>query len=190
MISGLIGGILAVLAWHLWQNYRSKQAEEEINELTATDTAESDNKERKICKDIVLDSLRQLQCEPQVEGRGEGRHTIYFEYQAEHFSINVDSTSRFATLYDAFWYSFDANDLEQLSNMKNVINNINWSSSLNVCYNKTDENNIFNLHTTYTMLCLEEGDFTAYLRHILRECFVIHNNFYKQIVEATAMEKG
>lgn len=188
-MSGLIGGILVVLAWHLWQNYRSKQAEEEINELTATDAAKSDTKEIKTCKDIVLDSLRQLQCEPQVEDRGEGRHTIYFDYQAEHFSINVSSTSRFATIYDAFWYSFEENDLEQLSNVKNIINNINWSSSLNVCYNKTEENKMFNIHTTYTMLCLEEGDFTDYLRHILRECFVIHNNFFKQIVEASVMKK-
>lgn len=186
MISGLIGGILAVLMWHLWQNYRSRTAEKEVAEQAETKAAETENSARKSCKDVVLDSLRQLQCEPEVIDRGEGRYSIEFNYQAEGFSINIDPTSRFVVLYDPFWYSFDENDLQQLSNAKNIINSINWESSLNVCYTKTDENNMFNLHTTYSMLCFEEGDFTAYLRHILNECFVVHNNFFKQMVEASA----
>lgn len=194
MISGIIGGILAVLAWHLWQNYRSKKMKE-VSEPTTGDVANEASEvgqvlsQMKSCKDIVLDSLRQLQCEPQVEDLGEGKYTINFEYQAENFSINIESTCRFVTLYDVFWYSFEENDLEQLSNVKHIVNNLNWLSSLNVCYSQSDENNMINLHTTYSMLCFEEGNFTAYLRHILRECFVVHNNFFKQIAGASAKNK-
>lgn len=193
MISGIIGGILVVLAWQLWQYFRSKQTEKDIEPAT-TEVANGANdalkaiQQAKSCEDIVLESLRKLQCEPEVEDRGDGVHTIYFEYQAERFSINVEATSRFVALFDAFWYSFEEDDLEQLSNVKHIVNNLNWSSSLNVCYNRTDENKMINLHTTYSMLCFEEVDFTAYLRHVLRECFVIHNNFFKQMAEASVMK--
>lgn len=110
--------------------------------------------------------------------------SIAFEYQAEKFSIYIEEDSRFITLYDVYWYSFDANDIEQLSAVKKAVNEINWQSQVNVCYNKTAETNQFNVHTRTSFICIPNGDFTDYLRHILRECFVVHHHFYKLLSEA------
>ncbi len=181
-----MGGLAVLLALY-FNRKKTENAEAPVNDVedTATDMASAPEKPSHSNKDIVLDALRKLQCEPDVEEEENGVYSITFEFQAERFSIRVDNSNRFVSLCDAFWYSFESSDLDQFSNVKRIINNINWQSQVNVCYTLSEENNSVNVHTISTVLCCEEGDFTAYLRHLLRECFVVHYEFYRQLAAIT-----
>lgn len=189
MMSGVIGGLMGGLAVLLVLYFNRKKAEKaEESETTVEEAAASEAsapaQPSRTTYDILLDALGKLQCEPEVEEEENGVYSIMFDFQAERFNIRVDKNSRFISLCDAFWYSFENSDLDQFSDVKKVINDINWQSQVNVCYTKSEENNSVNVHTISTVLCCEEGDFTAYLRHLLMECFVVHNEFYRQLAAA------
>lgn len=194
MISGLLGGVMAIIAWQLYKYFKEKReeqtVEEQVEENTSTPETAPTSERKPSNKEIVLDVLRKMQCEPVIDEEKDNSCTINFEYQAERFSITVDESSSFVTLYDPYWYSFDANDLKQVGAVKKIVNDINWQSQVNVCYNKTDENNMYNVHIQTSIICNPDIDFTGYLRHLLRECFVVHNHFYKLLAEANLPEKN
>lgn len=179
MISGLIGGVVVVVAWLLWQYFKNKQ-EEDIT-LSADVGSEDTPASPKSKKEIVIEALRSLQCEPHIEEEGDGHFSIDFEFQAERFYIKVDESCAFTTLYNAFWYSFESTDIERFSMVKRIINDINWRGQVNLCYNKSEDAGMIYVHTQASLLCIEECNYVSYLRHTLRECFFAYNEFLKNL---------
>lgn len=188
MISGLIGGVTAIIAWQLLQYFKEKRAEqkilESVEETIPASTTASQDEEIPVVKDIVLDTLHKLQCQPVVDDSKEGAYEIVFEYQAERFNITVEGESLFITLRDLFWYTFESDDIEQFSVVKKIINDINWNAQVSVCYSKTNEDNKTHLHTVTSFICNPGTDFKDYLQHILQECFIVHNHFYRLLAES------
>lgn len=185
MINGLIGGAVVVVAWLLWQ-YFKKQQEEDI---TPSDDvcSEDSTTPRKSKKDIVVEALKRLQCDPHIKEEGEGLFAIDFEFQAKRFYLKVDESCSFTTLYDTYWYSFDSTDIEQFSLVKRIINDINWRGQVNLCYNNSEENGMTHVHTQASLLCIEEVNYVSYLRHILRECFIANNEFFRKFAESSVI---
>lgn len=197
-ISGAIGAICVIMVYYLVSYLKKRKAEKEMEEASSSDTAtegegNADNAEQQSSadsevsnKEFILGVLRSLQCNPEVEEEDGDHCNIVFEYQAERFNISLSESSKFFTLYDAYWYSFENKDIEQLSHAKKVINELNWNSQVNICYNMTDDNMV-NIHTVLTMLCHEGSEFTYvdYMRHILRECFIVHHEFFKRLALAS-----
>lgn len=190
MITMILTFALVGTIFSFWYNAKRRREEEEaelIAAATGTETAlrempetEETAQERKSQKEVVLEALRALQCEPQVandEKDPEVFHVTY-EYQSEMFQMRVDNKSPYVALYDITWYSFDAKDIDMLGYAKRVINDINWQATVNVCYTKSDDGTHYNLHTACHIYCGEGVDFKEYLRHLMRECFVVHNTFY------------
>lgn len=128
-------------------------------------------------RNILLQSLRELQCVP--EDKEEEKY-IYFTYQSENFAARYDDKSRFLHLIDGFWYSCDGADVDQVAKIKNIINDMNWHSTLNISYDYDNEGKM-SIHTSYYMLCVEQMDFTKYLTLILQECFRVHNVFFREL---------
>lgn len=198
-MSGIICAICVALVYYIINYLKERKSEKEMEEASSADstTAEGEgNSEQQPSatmtselsnKEFILSALRSLQCSPVVEEEKDGHCSIAFEYQAERFTFTVSESSKFCTLYDAFWYSFENKDIDQLSHAKRVINELNWNSQLNLCYNITDDNMV-NIHTVLTMLCHEgtEFTFTDYLRHILRECFILHHEFFRRLTLASS----
>lgn len=182
MTNGFLGGVIAIFIWNIAMYIKNRNSVMEVEDTSSDDDNAAVH--TKTNKDIVTDSLHSLQCEPKIDNDDDGSIIVSFEYQAHNFNIRVESKKAFVTLYDTYWYSFESEDIEQLSAVKRIVNDINWLSQANVCYNTVDDK--FYVHTTASLLCGEHGDFTSYLRHILRECFVIHNQFFKQLAEASA----
>ena len=180
MIEGLL--ILCVLAIigftcnYLHQRFGSSEAEsEEVTDIPKQTVREYTPEE------IIVAALRELQCN--ISSADQDKYHLSFEYQSEHFTINWSEDSRFVHLYDTFWYSFDKTDIDQLAKVKRIINDINWNSEVTLSYSLLESDDTFNVHVTHSMLCVDTMDFTAYLQHILRECFIAHNQFYKRLSE-------
>lgn len=189
MITTILTMIVLGISYVLWHYAKRKREEEEaafFTETAGTETVEQESQKDETVhsersqKDVVLEALRALQCEPKIandEKDPEVFHVTY-EYQSEMFQMRVDNRSPYVTLYDITWYSFDAEDIDMLGYAKRVINDINWQSTVNVCYTMSDDGAHYNLHTACHIYCGEGVDFKEYLRHLMRECFVVHNTFY------------
>lgn len=186
-MNSFIGVICAILIWQLWEYYKRKREEKE--EITNTDAPEEPIEKSNL--DILTNALRTLQCDPQVlqDEEEEGLYHINFEYQAENFMINFDNNHKFVKLMDLFWYTFDRNDLDQISNVKKIINDINWQSIVNVFYTTREDDNTFNLHTTYQMLCTDDEMFVDYLKNIFKQCFIVHNFFFRSLAAKQPLEE-
>lgn len=192
MTWGIIYIVLAIAVWELIVHYFPKQRKDETDKLIdsamiashdETDVAEDTAKKEITTMDIVLQALRELQCTPVVEDGNNDSKSISFEFQAEHFVMRVDK-SCFVTLLDTFWYGFNDHDIARISAVKRIINDINLMATVNLCYTHDVENNTFNVHTVYSMVCLEGNDFTGYLRNLLHEYFVVHYHFFRELAEA------
>lgn len=203
MISyGLLGAICVMLIMALVKYLNDRKANKEMAETASAEASGQADEEqtgdsepqtpdapKESNKELILRVLRSLQCDPKIESENDGQCNIEFEYQAERFNISLSESSLFFTLYDAFWYSFENKDIDQLSNVKKIINEINWNTHVNICYNMTDDNMV-NVHTVVTLLCHEGTVFTFadYMSHILREFFIVHHEFFKRLTVLSVVE--
>lgn len=130
-------------------------------------------------EEIVNVSLRELQC---VTLANDNKKDIEFEYQSEFFIIQCDST-RYVHLFDVSWYSFPAIDIDQFAKVKRIINEVNWNAEVTLSYSRKKDT--IQIHSTHSLLCVDTMDFTNYLRHILRECFIVHSQFFNRLSTST-----
>lgn len=187
IIGGLVGGLVTVggvLAYLIYSGRRNENSED-FEPETEPESAPLEEEKSSSNIQFVVDTLRNMQCTPEIQEESEGVFTVGFEYQSEHFDLRVSHTSKFVALFDAFWYRFDANDIEKLGAVRRIINDINWQAQLNVCYTKSDDGNTFNVHTQTMFVYLEGDIFADYLNHLLRECFVVHNHFYRMLAQSS-----
>lgn len=181
MIEGLIGGVIAIVAWELWRYFRGKATADDVtptevvSENSATPAGRS-------TKDIVIDTLRELQCDPICDKDGK---SITFKFQGENIAINVNEGAAFAVIYDTFWYSFPTTDIETLSDVKRIVNDINWQYNATLAYTKDDSDNTFNVHTTYQLLCVDIPEFKDILYNCFNEFFHIQRVFLRRLDEAS-----
>lgn len=183
--------ILCIGAMIIWQIYRqTRDDEEEMAVPEAADTVPV-APQRKMKTDIIVESLRKLQCNPEVieDKEEEGRIDVVFVFQAEHFIIKTSGNSAFFTLCDVNWYSFDEKDIYQLGAVKRIVNNLNYQTDVNVCYSQGSKDGTYVLYTFASMVCVEGETFDRLLAQKLQECFVVHHLFFKALAEEMANKK-
>lgn len=178
---GILFVVVIAAAGFIYYGYKQHKESEKLKEIEAEDATDDIEEKPLIMRDarnILLQSLRELQCEPEDD---EKENMITFTYQSEHFAVRYDDKNRFLHLLDLYWYSCDGADVDQVAKIKKVINDINWRCTVNLSYTY-DDNGKMHIHTTYQMLCVEQMNFTEYLTSILQECFQVHNLFFRELV--------
>lgn len=166
------------------QNEVSTDSEEGTADSAPEAEANDSSENEPSFKETVIEALRKMQCDPVIWEESDGNCSITFEFQAEQIYFKVYEGCNFISLFDGYWYCFDATDIEQLCAVKKIINDINRLSQLNIFYSKEDDDNEFNVHIQTSLICTPEVDLAVYLRQILRECFTVHNLFFKMLAEA------
>lgn len=134
-------------------------------------------------KDIVLDTLKELNCKPDVEPCNDHCDSIAFNFQTEPFDIRVIPTNGFVLLLGPVWYSFDATDVDKLSVVKSIVNELNWDSRVNVVY--WIEDGRCEVGFRVFMTCVEGIDFTSTLLLTLVNYFHTRNMFHKMFAESS-----
>ncbi len=174
----------------IWQIYKQTRDDEEEMVVPAADTVPV-APQRKSKREIIVGSLRKLQCNPEVieDKEEEGRFDVSFIFQAEHFVIKASENSAFFTICDANWYSFDEKDIYQLGAVKRIVNNLNYQTGVNVCYSQDSEERAYILYTLASMVCVEGETFDSLLGQKLQEYFIVHHLFFKALAEEMANKK-
>lgn len=138
----------------------------------------------KLSKDIVIGALKELNCKPEVEIGEENFYSIKFDYQTESFEIITRSTGRFVKLLGPCLYSFDVADIEKLSVVKNIVNDLNWTLPTTLSYGINEDRWEVSSHAI--LACIEGIDFTQSLYLMLFGYFHSRNMFHKMLAESSA----
>ena len=146
---------------------------------------DNDNENDEVLKTTIAiteRALKQLNCTWQSDETAP--NTKRFTFQAEHFVLGFSDVNCFVSLTDPAWYDFPASDIEQLSKVKNVINDLNWYGTVNVCYTHDSDSDTFNVHSRQYLVAVPELMGNAdYLKNALNECFLTHHHFFRMLAE-------
>ena len=125
----------------------------------------------------------------QIESNDMETDRFYVTYQGEHFTILYSDECLLIQIYDVAWYSAEANDIENLSLVRQAVNACNKDNSSTVLYTIEKEENRVNVHTRQ---CIVFGSFLpdveGYLRSRFEDSFRQHHNFYR-IMEGIRQEQ-
>ena len=136
-------------------------------------------------KSCIIEALKSLNCQWEESAPD----VITFEYQAESFILHLSEETCYAMLIDPSWYSFSNDDIEQLSVVKDVTNDLNWYFATTVSYARYDKQKEFHIHTYMQLLILDSIDLRSYFIETFREFFLTHHRFYKMMAERMADHK-
>lgn len=134
--------------------------------------------------DFILNVLKGMNVNPRTDNRE--LDEFVFLYQGETFCLRYEEKSLYIHLFDLHWYEFDMDDIDTLSNVKKIVNQINIDSSVNLSYVVMDDGKKAYLATSYMVLLVPEiPNPSEFLAEILGEFFRIHMRFYKDILTTT-----
>jgi len=167
-----------------WKNSNS-DAEEAVAADENNIENESDMKE--ICQNESIRSLlekamKNIGCHINMCEEKEGE--FHVTYQGEHFTIVYSEDSPYITIYDIAWYSEEAYDIDNLSLVRQAVNQCNQRNTSTVLYTIDKESNCVNVHTRQ---CVVFGsyipDYENYLRSRFEDSFQQHHSFYRNLEE-------
>lgn len=72
----------------------------------------------------LMSTLREINCVPDYKVF-DGYVDVIFVYQGENILIRIENNCRVAKIVDSYWYGFDQSDIEKLSEVRKVINEVN-----------------------------------------------------------------
>lgn len=125
---------------------------------------------------LVLDILREIGCQPEVNKKGE----ISFMYQGENFLIRILS-ERIISIFDIWWANISLNDAG-ITNLKKAINGTNLLGiGPTVLYTIDEEEQLLGIHSIYsTGFFKEVSDLKDYMIYLLRCFFDVQQEVRKQ----------
>lgn len=140
--------------------YFSLQHKNKLKTNNADTSEETDNssaayagmKPRELCKAI----LHNLNCKTE-EDEEEGSDRLAFKYQGETFCIIVSDDCLLATIYDFSWGSVELDDIDEVSRVRKIINEINFQyGGHTLFYTMDTDNNRMVVHTKRQILLTPE----------------------------------
>lgn len=170
----IISTIVIVACTYFFTRRKAKAAEQETDDCTQPEDSTTIQQEEKQeepphTKDLCIELLKQLNCEVFVSEENENR--LDFKYQGEHFVIDANNENYFIDIWDPWWYIVPLDDLEQMSNVRKVINTINSWCGITIFYTMEEEQK-FVLHSKcYCILPKELPCVKEYLRVLLDDFF-------------------
>lgn len=140
--------------------YFSLKRKDKLKTNNADTSKETDNssaayagmKPRELCKAILHD----LNCKTE-EDEEEGSDRLAFKFQGETFCIIVSDDCLFATIYDFSWGSVELDDIDEVSRVRKIINEINFQyGGHTLFYTMDTDNNRMVVHTKRQILLTPE----------------------------------
>lgn len=140
--------------------YFSLQHKNKLKTNNADTSKETDNssvayagmKPRELCKAILHD----LNCKTE-EDEEEGSDRLAFKFQGETFCIIVSDDCLLATIYDFSWGSVELDDIDEVSRVRKIINEINFQyGGHTLFYTMDTDNNRMVVHTKRQILLTPE----------------------------------
>lgn len=140
--------------------YFSLQHKNKLKTNNADTSEETDNssaayagmKPRELCKAI----LHNLNCKTEEEEE-EGSDRLAFKFQGETFCIIVSDDCLLATIYDFSWGSVELDDIDEVSRVRKIINEINFQyGGHTLFYTMDTDNNRMVVHTKRQILLTPE----------------------------------
>lgn len=193
------------LCWYLYDQHKKKEAEDDAeepvtetdradkkNQLTSTTSPMSSNNENNgemQTRELVMDTLMQLNCQPQFSDDEEDK-SIYFSYQGGNFHINASDGVAFIEIWFTWWHVGTLDDIDELSNIRKAINVLNINSSVTTMYSMDNENNKIGVHSKKNILFIKEiPHIQSYLASMLGDFFIACRGF-EQILQQTEKESA
>lgn len=140
--------------------YFSLQHKNKLKTNNANTSEETDNssaayagmKPRELCMAI----LHNLNCKTE-EDEEEGSDRLAFKFQGETFCIIVSDDCLLATIYDFSWGSVELDDIDEVSRVRKIINEINFQyGGHTLFYTMDTDNNRMVVHTKRQILLTPE----------------------------------
>lgn len=140
--------------------YFSLQHKNKLKTNNADTSEETDNssvayagmKPRELCEAILHD----LNCKTE-EDEEEGSDRLAFKFQGETFCIIVSDDCLLATIYDFSWGSVELDDIDEVSRVRKIINEINFQyGGHTLFYTMDTDNNRMVVHTKRQILLTPE----------------------------------
>lgn len=140
--------------------YFSLQHKNKLKTNNADTSEETDNssavyagmKPRELCKAILHD----LNCKTEEDDE-EGSDRLAFKFQGETFCIIVSDDCLLATIYDFSWGSVELDDIDEVSRVRKIINEINFQyGGHTLFYTMDTDNNRMVVHTKRQILLTPE----------------------------------
>lgn len=148
----------------------SKHLQELAKKLGDDDQNESVEKmESKVigAKDLAYKLLKEIGCTPQETEEGR----IKFEYQGISFLMEAINECKFVNLIWPWFHSFSKFDIDELSRVRQVINDINMSGTASVFYNITDSDDVALHIKKHFLLVPQIPDLEEYMKLTLDSFF-------------------
>lgn len=192
------------LCWYLYDQHKKKaeeQTEEPVTETEKTDpinqppsttkpmSNNNENNGEMQTRELVIDTLLQLNCQPQFSDDEEDK-SIYFSYQGGNFHINAADGVAFIEIWFTWWHKGTLDDIDELSNIRKAINVLNINTSVTTVYSMDNKNNKIGVHSKKNFLFIKEiPHIQSYLASMLGDFFSTVRAF-DQILQQTEKENS
>lgn len=131
-------------------------------------------------KTLLMTVLQEINCQP--EESKDDPERIIVAYQGEHFIIDYAEESKYISIHDLWWYNAPLDDIEQLSNIRKVVNACNFDNHTTLIYTINTEENVIGVHTRQSMVFLPEiPNLKDYLASQFMDSFRQHQNFFTRL---------
>lgn len=104
-------------------------------------------------KELFKRSMEELGCK--YERDEDKSYEYYVKYQGETFIVHVGDDLIFIRIYDLSWYEVSIEDLDTFSEVRRLVNEINYNNIATIVYSIDKENNVAYLHTNMKGLFAE-----------------------------------
>lgn len=188
MTEKIISIAMALLACLLiyWLNRRNSEEQEiEDEDISPSNEAPgATTKEASILEDTkqrVVKVLQQMNCEwKEVEN---DPTAIRFAYQSENFILRFNEANCFVRITDPSWYGFSDDDIDTLSKVKEVVNELNWNCGMTMCYTHDEEEKLFLVHTQHSLVATDGISLHEYFVNTLKAFFMTQHHFHRLLAE-------
>ena len=165
--------LIAVIALALWPIvlFLLRAMHERRKRMERLDQMTKDELDEISTKDLVLNILRKIGCQPEVNEEGQ----IAFKYQGDDFYIAAEEENRFIMIWNPWWGSINA-DNEAFPVLKEIINLVNVNSLITTVYMADEDGKTIGLHSRcHTYFAPNEGELEDHLKMLLDFFFDTHN---------------
>lgn len=156
---------------------------ETMNETTLNNNQEEKGADVARTRNIMIDVLTRLGCQPVALESGE----VKVSYQGEYFMIHFGGP--YAQIWDLAWTSVRVDDPE-LDNVKEAINSVNYSFGPTIIFTNPDREGNILIHTRTDLLIIPDmSDIEEYVREMFDLFFKKKEALYNECHQRIAKQQ-
>ncbi len=167
----IIGILAVVVIYNIYRYYHENKSYEYSPVVTDTSdnnqVIESNMEETISTSQLALNTIEHIGSEPKYTEEGR----IQFEYQGVIFLMEAVNDCMFVNLIWPWCHSFSEFDIDELSRVRQVINDINMRGTASVFYSITDSDDVAVHIKKHFLLVPQIPDLEGYMKLMLESFF-------------------